>query len=427
MAATNLAYKEYEKFETEIDDSNSNNDTEKQEHFLVSPILVDLADNGGNVAFRTFEDSINWASEELDTWRYIAVSSSPSQRLPFLADILAQQLSPAENILETAHSAINGDLSFKEAAGAIRRYLDAYAAFCCVHSKSTLGQMALTMEKYRPMVLGMLAGATGCVRPEAGRGFDKSADVEAFTFGYAIALQFRSGSRPETLSEKIAELENRINDFCKKFEPSEFKLTDLSEECLSLQKQIDEIKFNMESIEEINNPFLNDLYSQKESTAKTVSQNKKENVLEKDENEQIMTRKTIGSEKETDTQMPKAVNYWLEMANMHNRKSAQSLYWFIITGLFSITTMMMIIVALQQSGFIFRGHFDFVTFAVLSVPMFVSFLLLGMLAFSRIKNDKLADKAREKIALLETLNEMNFGDLTDVTTKKKIFEEVFIK
>ena len=96
MSSTNLASKEDVIFNDDLETVTVND----KEHFLSTPITIDLSDNGGKISFKTFEDSINWSSEELDIWRYVAVSASPLEKLPFLSDIIAQQLSPAENILE---------------------------------------------------------------------------------------------------------------------------------------------------------------------------------------------------------------------------------------------------------------------------------------------------------------------------------------
>ena len=397
MSLTNLAYKEkeYETFENDYESFS--------EKDLSTPIFVDLSDNGGKVTFKTFADSASWAGDELDAWRYIAVSASPSQRNQFLTDIIAQQLSPAENILEASKAAIRGDLTVTEASAAIRRYLDAYAAFCCVHSKSTLGQMALTMERYRPMVLGMLAGATGCVSPEAGRSFNKSSDAEAFTFGYALALQFRASARPEAVTYKVSDLEKKIDGIVKRLNPSEHNIDKLSEEVLFLQKEIDELKTHLTTL------------NKSKDNEETLFNN------DEDDSEEVFAD---FSEAEPEEVKSGAVDYWLEIARMHSNKASQSLGWFVITGLFSITAIIMMVIGLQKSGFIIRGHFDFATFAALGTPVFVSFVLLAMFAFAKIQNDKLANKAREKIALIETVTAFDFDKNSN---NQRIIEEIFKK
>jgi Mg2+ and Co2+ transporter CorA len=372
---------------------------------LSSPIYLELRDNGGFVKFRTFQDALNWANEELDAWRYISVCEVSAEDTDFVEDIINQQTAAAENIAEASKDAIGGQIGVDDATSAIRRYLDVYAVFNCIHSRSVLGKMAITMERHYPMVLGMLAGATASANPEAGRNFINPSDAEAFTFGYALALPFRNTNRPETMSDKVSDAERRVDNLVKRLEPTEATLSRLNEEQTSFRLVLTEAKEQVEQSKR----RLEDAVSQMSDETRSMIEKSVDGMWAQIDELQIEHESQIASLKKNISSHLKvraSVEYWVDVANAHATRASQAIGWFIITGLFSIMAVVATAYGLNRSGLIPKTGVDFISLCAIGLPVFVSVLLLIMIAKSKSRHEKMASMAEERVAMVETFTSL---------------------
>ncbi len=390
---------------------------------IPSPIFYNLSDNGGQVAFKIFQDVLIWADEELSAWGYLAASTQGQKNIP-TEEIVLRQLSVAENMIAVATSAINRQIDSKEAEAVVRRCLDAYASLNVVHSNSILGKMAITMERYRPMVLGMLAGATESAPPEAGRSLMKASDSEAFTFGYALALQFRIGSRPENIAGKITGSEVRIDSLLERLEPSEHAIKRMNEEYKTLRSKIDEAR---NTLDRLNRDALATANEMLEQTQRTLEKNiegmwaKLEDVQENAVNRiNSGTGAKGGKSKST-------IDYWHDVSRYHTIKSSQSTTLMIVVGVVAVISEVIIAYGLMRSGVIARGGLDFVAIASLGLPFVVAVFLLLLSAKSQQKHENIANNAQEKVAMIETYESLEAEGAATHEEKIMILKSLFKK
>ncbi len=141
------------------------------------PIHIELDDNGGVVELRSFYEAGLFAASELKAWHDI-IGTETSDK-PFIQKIIDFQLQTPRSILEAAKAVMNTEISAAEGFTIIRKDLNAYLGFKCIHSQGTLGQMATIMYRYEPMLMGLLAGATGAASLSDAAGFGTSADAES--------------------------------------------------------------------------------------------------------------------------------------------------------------------------------------------------------------------------------------------------------
>ena len=175
-------------------------DKEKDIPFSV-PIHIELDDNGDTVELRSFAEAGLFASSELKAWHDIIGSEKATK--PFLQKIIDFQLQTPRSVFSAAKAVLSGEMTPAEGFAIIRKDLNAYLGFKCIHSQGTLGKMATIMYRYEPMLMGLLAGATGAADLSEAAGFSTSSDAESFTFGYAFTLQFRTNIQPEMLDGTI--------------------------------------------------------------------------------------------------------------------------------------------------------------------------------------------------------------------------------
>ncbi len=388
---------------------------------LPSPIFFNLSDNGGQVAFKIFQDVLIWADEELSAWGYLAASTQGQKNIP-TEEIVLRQLSVAENMIAVATSAINRQIDTKEAEAVIRRCLDAYASLNVVHSSSTLGKMAITMERYRPMVLGMLAGATGSAPPEAGRSLMKASDSEAFTFGYALALQFRIGSRPDNIAGKISGSEIRIDSLLERLEPSEHALKRIGEEYKTLRSKVDEAR---NSLDRLNRDAVATASQMLEQTQKTLEKNIETMWAKLEEIEENASNRISATGVSKSSKARSTIDYWHDVSRYHSVKSSQATTLMIIIGVVAVISEVIISYGLMRSGVILRGGLDFVAIASLGLPFVVSVLLLSLTAKSQQKHENIANNAQEKVAMIETYESLEAEGAASHEEKIMILKSLF--
>lgn len=388
---------------------------------IPAPILLDLGRNGGRIAFRSFEEALEWAENELETWRYIAISGTPAERSNYLQRIVEQQLSVPDSIAEKAIAAIEARISAQEAAVSIRNYLDAYAAFRCIHSSSTLGSMAKTMERHRSLVLGLLAGATDSAKPEAGRSFDKPADKESFIFGYALALQFKAEHMSTNFDDHVLHAEMRMEAVLDRLEPAERSLSTLHERYQALrgtmQGAVDSIDGLAENIEDQVSRII--LSAKKELESSIQEMWARLSATEEEHARQMhLMRETLTAQ----MQVSSSVEYWSESSKYHSEKASGSMQWFIISGLVSIVVIAAVATGLFKSGI---GQNVWISSLAMAMPMIVSFYMLDIFAKSRKEHERLANNAAERVAMLETFTALEFESRAEDTERVLMLNALF--
>ncbi|MCP4394784.1 MAG: hypothetical protein GY804_11055 [Alphaproteobacteria bacterium] len=404
-----------------IKSSNQNQSSEILQTQMPAPILLDLGKNGGRVSFHTFEEALEWAEFELEVWRYIAISGSPAQRANYLQNIVEQQLNVPDSIAETAIAAIEKRMSAQDAAVSIRNFLDAYTSFRCVHSNSTLGNMAKVMERHRPLVLGMLAGATGSAKPEAGRSFDKPADKESYTFGYALALQFKSEYLTSTLGGHLSNTEMRLAAVVDQLEPAERSLQALHDRYQSLRANMQGVVDSVERLADDTEVHIsNTVAKTKEELGAAIEDMwARLSVTEEEHARQMhLMRETLTSQ----MQVSASVEYWSEASKYHSEKSSQSMMWFIVSGLVSILIIAAISTMLFKSG---MAENMLVSSLTMFVPISVALYMLSLLAKSRKDHESLANNAAERVAMMETFTALEFENRAEDSERVLMLNALF--
>ncbi len=117
-------------------------ETEKDVAFVV-PLSFDLGENGTNIALKSFCEAGIFAAQEIKIWSDIIGNLSSDK--PFIQKIIDVQLQTPRSIYNTAIEVLKNQISASEGFTIIRKDLNAYLSFKCLHSQGTLGQMAMIM------------------------------------------------------------------------------------------------------------------------------------------------------------------------------------------------------------------------------------------------------------------------------------------
>ena len=395
-------------------------------------IHMDLGENGGVVAFRTVDDVKKWAEQEFDAWKFLSLSGkSDTPRAVSIMEVIEKQMSVAENLMETARSCMGLKIPVADAEAQFRHYLADYATVKAVHRESVLGRMIQTMKDYNAMVLGMLAGAVGSASPDTGRMFPEDADVEAFTLGYALGLQFKIGSRPEIAAERLNDLEARLDSVTernakidasvkKSLEEHEYfshKMRELVDGAAEDRKALNrEYEEELTAVRDrgIEAKIAGDAELKKiiADAKQTVQQARTDfeaeikavkdyNVKQLESIEEVCLKKM---------RLKPSVEYWMDMSRINTVKALQLTVWFGIIGLLGVGALMAVAYALYRSGLLSSPA---VSCSVMGLMVFIFVVLLSVLVKSRSLHEKSAIEAQRKVLMIETLESLeNEGRLT---------------
>ena len=383
------------------------------------PIHIELDDNGGVVELRSFYEAGVFAAGELKAWHDI-IGSETSDK-PFIQKIIDFQLQTPRSILNAARSVLNTEMSAAEGFSIIRKDLNAYLGFKCIHSQGTLGQMATIMYRYEPMLMGILAGATGAAPLTDAAGFGTSADAESFTFGYAFTLQFRTNVQPEMLDGKVSETLRKINGIIRRVELAEKQIKPIESEHFALQQGIEEARRQLQMYRNDVAQYVSQLVAEIKQTSDSAvgAMWDQLNLIQNDHERQLAAlRQSVASRIRYGT----ALDYWNDQLNQNQTKANQMTGWYVISGLFSITAVLAIVAGIS---FKMPNISTFMSIVTLGLPIAIACGLLFMLLQTRTRYEKVAAQAQEKVSMLETLAALETEGKAKDEDREGILENVF--
>ena len=406
---------------TENDTTDLTNDpftTEKDVPFNVS-IRMDLDDNGGVIEIKSFCEAGRFAAAELKAWHDI-IGKEESEK-PFIQKIIDFQLQTPRSIFSAAQAVLREEMTTSEGFSIIRRDLNAYLAFKCIHSKGVLGQMASIMYRYEPMLMGLLAGATGAADLSNAAGFSSSAEAESFTFGYAFTLQFKTNVQPDMLDGKVSETLRKINSIIRRVELADKQIKPLENEHLALQKGIEEASAQLQSYRKDVSEYVSRLVQEIKQTSDSAVNAMWDqlNLIQNDHERQLAAlRQSVASRIRYGT----ALDYWNDQLLQNQTKTNQMTGWYVISGLFAIISVLAIVAGIS---FKMQNISTFMTFVTLGLPVLIASGLMFMLIQTRMRYEKAAAQAQEKVSMLETLAALETEGKAKDEDREGILENVF--
>lgn len=393
-------------------------DKEKDILFGV-PIHIELDDNGGTVELRSFYEAGIFAYHELKAWRDIIGTETSTK--PFIQKIIDFQLHTPRSMYAAAEAVLNGEMSVAEGFTIIRKDLNSYLSYKCIHSQGTLGQMATIMYRYEPMLMGLLAGATGAAELTDAAGFSTSSDAESFTFGFAFTLQFKTNVQPEMLDGKVSETLRKINGIIRRVELAEKQLKPIENEHFALQQGIEEARRQLQVYRNDVAEYVSQLVAEIKQTSDSAVNAMWDqlNLIQNDHERQLSSlRQSVASRIRYGT----ALDYWNEQLMINQTKANQMTGWYVISGLFSITAVLGIAAAIS---FKLTNITTLITTITLGLPTLISVGLFYMLVQTRSRYEKVAAQAQEKVSMLETLAALETEGRTKDEDREAILENVF--
>ncbi|MBR1946427.1 MAG: hypothetical protein IJ846_09105 [Alphaproteobacteria bacterium] len=383
------------------------------------PIHIELDDNGGVVELRSFYEAGIFAADELKAWHDI-IGKEESEK-PFIQKIIDFQLRTPRSVFSAAQAVLNGEMTPAEGFSIIRKDLNAYLGFKCIHSQGVLGQMATIMYRYEPMLMGLLAGATGAADLEDATGFNTSSDAESFTFGYAFTLQFRTNVQPDMLDGKVSETLRKINSIIRRVELAEKQIKPLENEHFALQKGIEEATHQLQSYRNDVAEYISRLVAEIKQTSDGAVNAMWDqlNLIQNDHERQLASlRQSVASRIRYGT----ALDYWNDQLLQNQTKTNQMTGWYVISGLFTITTVLAIVAGIS---FKMTNISTFMTSITLGLPIAIACGLMFMLIQTRIRYEKAAAQAQEKVSMLETLAALETEGKAKDEDREGILENIF--
>ncbi len=383
------------------------------------PIHIELDDNGGIVELRSFYEAGVFAVNELKAWHDI-IGSETSDK-PFIQKIIDFQLHTPRSILSVAQAVLRSEMTTAEGFTIIRKDLNAYLCFKCIHSQGTLGQMATIMYRYEPMLMGLLAGATGAASLEDAANFGTSADAESFTFGYAFTLQFRTNVQPEMLDGKVSETLRKINGIIRRVELAEKQIKPIENEHFALQQGIEEARRQLQIYRNDVAEYVSQLVAEIKQTSDSAVNAMWDqlNLIQNDHERQLASlRQSVASRIRYGT----ALDYWNDQLIQNQTKANQMTGWYVISGLFSITAVLAIVAGIS---FKLTNISTFMTIVTLGLPILIACGLMFMLIQTRTRYEKTAAQAQEKVSMLETLAALETEGKAKDEDREGILENVF--
>lgn len=383
------------------------------------PIHIELEDNGDTVELHSFAEAGLFAASELKAWRDI-IGSEKSDK-PFLQKIIDFQLQTPRSVFSAAKAVLCGEMTPAEGFSIIRKDLNAYLGFKCIHSQGTLGKMATIMYRYEPMLMGLLAGATGAADLSEAAGFSTSSEAESFTFGYAFTLQFRTNIQPEMLDGKVSETLRKINSIIRRVESAEKQIKPLENEHLALQKGFDEATRQLQSYRNDVAEYVSRLVAEIKQTSDSAVNAMWDqlNLIQNDHERQLAAlRQSVASRIRYGT----ALDYWNEQLKQNQTKTNQMTGWYVISGLFAIIAVLTIVTGIS---FKMPNISTFLTIVTLGLPILIACGLMFMLIQTRIRYEKAAAQAQEKVSMLETLAALETEGKAKDEDREGILENIF--
>ncbi len=383
------------------------------------PIHIELDDNGGVVELRSFYEAGIFAADEQKAWHDI-IGKEESEK-PFIQKIIDFQLRTPRSVFSAAQAVLNGEMTPAEGFSIIRKDLNAYLGFKCIHSQGVLGQMATIMYRYEPMLMGLLAGATGAADLEDATGFNTSSDAESFTFGYAFTLQFRTNVQPDMLDGKVSETLRKINSIIRRVELAEKQIKPLENEHFALQKGIEEATHQLQSYRNDVAEYISRLVAEIKQTSDGAVNAMWDqlNLIQNDHERQLASlRQSVASRIRYGT----ALDYWNDQLLQNQTKTNQMTGWYVISGLFTITTVLAIVAGIS---FKMTNISTFMASITLGLPIAIACGLMFMLIQTRIRYEKAAAQAQEKVSMLETLAALETEGKAKDEDREGILENIF--
>ncbi|MBR1778096.1 MAG: hypothetical protein IJ752_05885 [Alphaproteobacteria bacterium] len=383
------------------------------------PIHIELDDNGGIVELRSFYEAGLFAAAELKAWHDI-IGTEESDK-PFIQKIIDFQLQTPRSIFAAVQSVLGGEMTPAEGFSIIRKDLNAYLAFKCIHSQGVLGQMATIMYRYEPMLMGLLAGATGAADLAEAAGFSTSSDAESFTFGYAFTLQFRTNVQPDMLDGKVSETLRKINSIIRRVELADKQIKPLENEHFALQKGIEEASHQLQSYRNDVAEYVSRLVAEIKQTSDSAVNAMWDqlNLIQNDHERQLAAlRQSVASRIRYGT----ALDYWNDQLLQNQTKTNQMTGWYVISGLFTITTVLAIVAGIS---FKMANISTFMTIITLGLPVLIACGLMFMLIQTRLRYEKAAAQAQEKVSMLETLAALETEGKAKDEDREGILENIF--
>ena len=383
------------------------------------PIHIELDDNGGVVELHSFYEAGMFAFSELNAWHDI-IGNEKSEK-PFIQKIIDFQLQTPRSIFSTAKTVLDGEMTPAEGFSIIRKDLNAYLSFKCLHSQGVLGQMATIMYRYEPMLMGLLAGATGAADLTDAAGFSSSSEAESFTFGFAFTLQFRTNIQPDMLDGKVSETLRKINSIIRRVELADKQIKPLENEHFALQKGIEDATHQLQSYRNDVAEYISRLVAEIKQTSDSAVNAMWDqlNLIQNDHERQLAAlRQSVSSRIRYGT----ALDYWNDQLLQNQTKTNQMTGWYVISGLFTITTVLSIVAVIS---FKLSNISTFLTFVTLGLPIAIACGLMFMLIQTRIRYEKAAAQAQEKVSMLETLAALETEGKTKDEDREGILENIF--
>lgn len=393
-------------------------DKEKDIPFNV-PVHIELDDNGGVVELRSFYEAGVFALSELKAWHDI-IGKEESDK-PLIQKIIDFQLQTPRSIFAAAKSVMDCEMTPAEGFSVIRKDLNAYLAFKCIHSRGVLGQMATIMYRYEPMLMGLLAGATGAADLMQVSEFNTSSDAESFTFGYAFTLQFRTNIQPDMLDGKVSETLRKINSIIRRVELADKQIKPLENEHFALQKGIEEASNQLQSYRNDVAEYVSRLVAEIKQTSDSAVNAMWDqlNLIQNDHERQLASlRQSVASRIRYGT----ALDYWNDQLLQNQTKTNQMTGWYVISGLFAITAVLAIVAGIS---FKMTNISTFMATVTLGLPVVIVCGLMFMLIQTRMRYEKAAAQAQEKVSMLETLAALETEGKAKDEDRKGILENVF--
>lgn len=383
------------------------------------PIHIELDDNGDIVELHSFVEAGLFASSELKAWHDI-IGTEKSDKL-FIQKIIDFQLQTPRSVFSAAQSVLSGEMTPAEGFSIIRKDMNAYLGFKCIHSQGVLGKMATIMYRYEPMLMGLLAGATGAADLSDAAGFSTSSDAESFTFGYAFTLQFRTNVQPEMLDGKVSETLRKINSIIRRVELAEKQIKPLENEHFALQKGIEDATRQLQSYRNDVAEYVSRLVAEIKQTSDSAVNAMWDqlNLIQNDHERQLASlRQSVASRIRYGT----ALDYWNDQLKQNQTKTNQMTGWYVISGLFAIIAVLAIVAGIS---FKMPNISTFMTFVTLGLPVLTACGLMFMLIQTRIRYEKAAAQAQEKVSMLETLAALETEGKAKDEDREGILENVF--
>lgn len=383
------------------------------------PIHIELDDNGGVVELRSFYEAGLFAASELKAWHDIIGKEEADK--PFIQKIIDFQLQTPRSIFSAAKAVMDCEMTPAEGFSVIRKDLNAYLSFKCIHSKGVLGQMASIMYRYEPMLMGLLAGATGAADLTDAAGFSTSSDAESFTFGYAFTLQFRTNIQPDMLDGKVSETLRKINSIIRRVELADKQIKPLENEHFALQKGIEDASRQLQSYRNDVAEYVSRLVAEIKQTSDSAVNAMWDqlNLIQNDHERQLASlRQSVASRIRYGT----ALDYWNDQLIQNQTKTNQMTGWYVISGLFTVTTVLAIVAGIS---FKMTNISTFMATVTLGLPVAIACGLMFMLIQTRMRYEKAAAQAQEKVSMLETLAALETEGKAKDEDREGILENIF--